>query len=204
MALPLKRKQDSRYAPINKIKINFEWMLKEMYFMKKMINIRNICWTFFLVIQPAFFGCAQSKSIVKKAQAYYTERLPGNIPVYPNGQERPGKLIDTIYVVYVETSSAQVSWETADKNGRFFNIVASLQNQDTVNVGLRKDNNDPVIIIRNKGRYLWRLDLVPDDSRPRTKSGSGKAGILIKGKHQGKGIKQLVENPVELYTPPSV
>ncbi len=107
----------------------------------RMINLKYIFCYYLLTL--ALVSCAQSKNVLKNIYATYTEVLPGNIAVDPNGNEMAAR--DTINFIYVETSSADIKWKMAWKNNKAFSIDGSLVEANPFDAGIDKVNNEKII-----------------------------------------------------------
>ncbi|MBI3138629.1 MAG: hypothetical protein HYZ15_08605 [Sphingobacteriales bacterium] len=155
------------------------------------------------LLLPVGWACSQTKQVFRKSYGYYSERLPGNIPVDPNGNPLPGFGPDTLYTLYMETAAGELNWDSAWVGEKTFTIIAQLLQDPVAKAGIEKSGNQPVIIRAGKGAVLWRLDLVPVEPVP------GKAVIpggklMIKGRKGKKKFEVHISSLVELTIPPSV
>lgn len=167
-----------------------------------MISIRILCGFFFLSVSQIVN--AQSGSVVKKAYAFYTVQLPGNIAVNANGVEEPVKT-DTAFFIYLETASTLIKWDTAWMNERCFLMTTqNITKQKTVSAGTVKNTGKKVIITAAKNNVIWQLYLQPLDLQKRAPKKTVRNKILLKGKYRGKDIYQKVDQPEQLETMPSV
>ena len=164
--------------------------------------LKKTCFLFLLVV-PVFFSCAQTKPVVQNVYAFFIERAPGNIPVGDDGEPLPGSGSIIYYTLYAETSSKEITWDTAYLQNKKFEIVPSLIDENKVEAGQQKNSGQSIVIQPKKGNYLWRLDLVALESNPASKVATGQSEILLTGKCKGKLLEKKVTNLVELYTPPS-
>jgi len=147
------------------------------------------------------FSCAQSGQLVKKVHTFYTERLPGNIPVFPSLVRR-----DTIVTIYAETTSRHIVWDTAYKGLKVFLIRANLIEQLPVEAGISRLGNQKIIINPTKGSVLWQLYLEPIDAglaEPLKPTGKDDK-LLLKGTYKGKTFVQEAGTAIELIGLPSV
>lgn len=147
------------------------------------------------------FSCAQSGQLVKKVHTFYTERLPGNIPVFPSLVRR-----DTILTIYAETASRHIVWDTAYKGQHVYLIRANLIEQVPVEAGISRSDNQKIIINPSKGSILWQLYLEPIDAGPaeRLKPVDKDDKLLLKGTYKGKTFMQEAGTAIELTGLPSV
>ncbi len=147
------------------------------------------------------FSCAHSGQLVKKVHTFYTERLPGNIPVIPTLVRR-----DTIVTIYAETTSRHIVWDTAYKGLKVFLIRANLIEQLPVEAGISRVDNQKIIINPTKGSVLWQLDLEPIDAGPAEllKPAGKDDKLLFKGTYKGKAFMQEAGTAIELTGLPSV
>lgn len=147
------------------------------------------------------FSCAQPGQLVKKVHTFYTERLPGNIPVFPSLIRR-----DTIVTIYAETTSRHIVWDTAYKGQNVYLIRANLIEQLPVEAGISRLDNQKIIINPAKGSFLWQLNLEPLDTGPAEslKLTDKDDKLLLKGLYKGKRFMQEAGTAVELIGLPSV
>jgi hypothetical protein len=110
--------------------------------------------------------------------------------------------IDTTVIIYVETSSQQIVWDTAWKDGKPYKLTAELITQTPFDAGITKYQNEKITLRPAKGSFLWRLQLLPPD--PIIAPGIQEDGIIIHGKYKGKGFRYKTGIPVELEGIPSV
>lgn len=148
-------------------------------------------------------SCAQSKSVIRKQYAFYTEHLPGNIRADENGNELPFKP-DTVIVVYLETTTKSITLDTAWKNGACYKITAQLINLLPFEIGTAINANKKIVLGVAKGNFLWQLYLQPlNKALPNQQIIKGNE-ILIKGKYKGKKITRKIASPIQLVAIPSV
>ena len=146
---------------------------------------------------------AQVKSVVKKSYAYFETRsrnFPkgGNEDIIPiqtdsiNTLEKSNKFVspaekDTSIVIYIETTSQNIIWDTAWQNKQYFLITAFLQRSIPFHAGFLKAGKQ-VVISPAKGIYLFELQLLKPVKGISTRVKISKDAIIIKGKYKGRAI----------------
>jgi hypothetical protein len=145
----------------------------------------------------------QSRDGIKNIQGFYTEKLPGNIPVDENGNSL-FKGPDTLIVIYVETSGKGPEWKTAWWGGRNYSITYSLISQTPYEAGSTLKDDKKIILKPATGNKLWKLSLQGCEKKlyPPQKIKSGQ--VLLKGKYLNKTIFRKIESLIQLTTIPSV
>ena len=149
-----------------------------------------------LFLTVSLFSCAQSGKIVYKSYAYYFESRRNNYPMHGNEDVISGKIdsirvipskIDTFIVIYIETKSKLISWDTAWQKGQSYLIAAIPIEQTPFQAGHVRDGTQ-VAIKPAKGNFLWQLQLSPAAS---LKTPPGKItmdAIILKGRYKGKNF----------------
>jgi len=155
-----------------------------------------------LCISASMVSCSQSKNLVKKSYSFFTERLPGALRVDENGNPEPIK-IDTIRIVYVETSVKLISWDSAWIDGRVFKIGSQIMVTSPYEVGSPVFGDMKIILNASDSNYLWQLylDAVPNQI---IKASDKKEEILIQGTYKGKKIKHKTGKAVQFRGPDAV
>lgn len=156
---------------------------------------------FYMLLSLGFCTCAQSKYSIKNIHAFYKVHLPGNIAVTENGNEIPSR--DTVNLIYVESSSKEMHWSNAWKNGKTFTILPTLIDSSSYDIGTKKTTNENVTIHSSDGNKLWQLQLITSDETIPPPEEILQNEILLEGIYQGKKILQKVQNSVELNSIPS-
>lgn len=155
-------------------------------------------------ILPVVFSCAQSKSMVRNAHAYFVRQMVGNIAVDENGNPYPGSRGSTTYTAYIETPFEEIAWDTATILGKQYTILSTIIPDNTIEAGLEKDTRVPIIINKTKGQYLWKLEFVPVENSEQLPFSTDWNGILLKGIYKGKIFEKKIDTIEELYTPDAV
>ncbi|HVZ95275.1 MAG TPA: hypothetical protein VG847_00265 [Chitinophagaceae bacterium] len=163
-----------------------------------MQDVRKLLLFFFISIQLC--SCAQSKNGIKKAYATYTIRIPGNIPVDRNGNEIP--LRDTVWMIYVETTSQEISWSKAWMDGRTYSVIPTLIDSDHVEAGTLQRNNEKMRIRTSGTGRLWRLQLISAEKPEPVPVRVGRGEMLISGKYKNRKILQRIKSITELVALP--
>lgn len=134
-------------------------------------------------------------------QAFYTIWSPGNIPVDANGEPLPGSGPKKNYIVYVETSTPDITWTSASVDSKIYSITPTLIKDTMIDAGMEKNSRKPIIIRSHNGSHLWRLDLIPPANSKNNALAEGQETILIKGVLNGKKLEHSITRLTELYTP---
>ncbi len=156
-------------------------------------------WVWMIPALTSLFSCAQTSKVVKNVQAYYSERLPGNIPADPTLLKR-----DSILQVYIQTTTADIKWDSASKGDVQYLIHAAVIDNTPHEVGTKKDGGEKLVISPAKGVFLWRIFLEPDPISGKPVIPNEKYPVLIKGFFKGKTITLKVDKAIELEAIPSV
>ena len=166
----------------------------------------------FSIITTLFITCffsfheikAQTCKDIYNVQAFYTVRMPGNIPVMPNGEQARPR-IDTSNFVYLETTpNAKISWETAWKNGKSYSVQAT---EATTPVEINNRERGVVKILTTKpGNKIWLLSLEPNvEEIKRSVQKKIKPGeILLMGRKGKKLIYKIIPSQMEIHGPDAV
>ena len=147
-------------------------------------------------------SCGQSKNVVRKTYAFYTEHLPGTIMKDDEGRPvNPPR--DTIYTVYVETGTTDIKWLEAWTNGQSFSIIATPMagNQE---VGTTKWSDKKIIVKPSAGNKLWLLQLQKAEVSSKAPAAMKSGEIILRGRTGKKTFTQKISPPVELAGIPSV
>ncbi len=150
-----------------------------------------------------FTACVQTHSLVRRADAFYTIRLPGNIAVDENGNRLPAR-IDTITVIYLETTTKHISWDTAWTVGKTYRIIAEPIVQTPFEAGISKQGRQKIILRPIKRNYLWQLQLLLFEQNSASPQPIRKDQIIFRGRYKGKTIIKKTDELVELKAIPSV
>ncbi|MDR0793185.1 MAG: hypothetical protein LBE82_07735 [Chitinophagaceae bacterium] len=158
---------------------------------------------FFVIMVLSFAGLFLSQKINAQAAdkiyniyAYYTIRMPGNIPAMPKGMEARPR-VDTINFAYIETApNAKINWEKAWKNGKSF----TLHTQETPSPAeVQNWGRGTVKIMTSKpGNKLWILSFEQNVNTVELPSGKGiqPGEILL----MGKAGKKIIYRTISLQT----
>lgn len=164
-----------------------------------MISLKYIL--FYSILSTGFFACAQSKYAIKNIYAIYKVHLPGNIRVDENGNEIPSR--DTVNLIYIESPTEDIHWDTAWKNGKTYFILPTLIDTGSFDVGTNKMTNKNIIIHASAGNKLWQLQLILSEKKNLPPVTILQNEILLQGTYNGKRILQKIKNQVELNSIPS-
>lgn len=164
-----------------------------------MFNIRYFL--SYLLLTVSLYACAQSKYSIKNIYGVYEVHLPGNIAVDANGNEISSR--DTLNVIYIETSTNQIQWNTAWKNGKTYSILSHLAKTNFIDAGSNTITNEKMIIHASPGNKLLQLRLIPSESKISVPAKILQDEILLEGTYNGKKILQKIKKQVELNSIPS-
>ena len=145
---------------------------------------------------------SQTKNCIQKMYAFYGIRIPGIIPVDPNGEplyHGP----DKTYLIYVETNGNEIQWGNAWINGKTYSVRSVLLNDFPVEVGTRKTNHQKISIAPAGKNKLWQLEIMPSGKKIKPPAKAKKNEIILEGKCKGKIIEKITKQ-IELELPPSV
>ncbi|HEY6062895.1 MAG TPA: hypothetical protein VIV35_04770 [Chitinophagaceae bacterium] len=165
--------------------------------------MKNYILPFLCYLFSAGFVCsAQTKYGIKNIYAYYTEHLPGIIPVDKDGNSLY-KGPDTLNTVYIEANSNPVQWKQAWKNGKVYSINTTLITTIPFEAGTKKMNDEKILLTVAKGCQLWQLTLVPAKMKPGLPKKLKPGEIMLQGNYAGKTISQKITGQTELLSLPS-
>jgi hypothetical protein len=142
-----------------------------------------------------FSACAQTRTGIQKAHAFFKVSIPGNIPVDEQGN--PMKRDDTVRVIYMECSgAAKPEINEVLYPGKAY-TASVFEEKSSVQVGNENYNNSPLSVKPAKGNTLWRVELTPSGAKktPRTNK------IIIKGARNGRTFSQVIEGETQLASP---
>ncbi|MEQ1797497.1 MAG: hypothetical protein ABL872_06065 [Lacibacter sp.] len=159
--------------------------------------------TFLLFSSVCLFSCAQTKGLVKNMHAYYSEKTPGNIKADENGNPLPVK-IDTVIVVYVETTTKLIAWDTAWKDNRMYKIIPQLIKPVPFEVGFEKGSKEKIFINADTNHFLYQLYLQPTGINIAPPRSIEVNQILLKAHYKGKTFLKVTGKLIEVDTYPSV
>ncbi len=135
--------------------------------------------------------------------AYYSEKTPGTIQADENGNPLPVKH-DTVIVVYVETTTKLIAWDTAWKDNRMYKIIPQLINPVPFEAGFEKGSNVKIFISTDSNHFLYQLYLQPISTNLVPPKPIDANRILLKAQYKGKPFLKITGELVELDSYPSV
>ena len=150
-----------------------------------------------------FISCSQSRYSIRKINAFFTVKLPGNIPVDENGKSL-FKGPDTLITVYAEISGRAPDWKTAWQNDKCYNIYASLVSQMPFEAGTNAKNGKKVLLTPAAGNKLWQLTLELSNHKMAAPVKLKTGDLLLSGKYLNKIFFNKIDSIVHLTTYPSV
>ena len=146
---------------------------------------------------------AQSNYGIKKIRAFYTERLPGNIPVDQNGNSLY-KGPDTLITIYAEISGKGPEWKTAWYHNVSYTVSSSLVLQTPYEAGTRAIDGKKVILKPAAGNKLWQLILQKGNDKIKLPQKIRSGEILLSGKYRDKNFLYKIGSLIQLTSLPSV
>jgi hypothetical protein len=148
-------------------------------------------------------SCSQTMFSIKKINAFFVEKMPGNIPVDENGKSL-FKGPDTLITVYAEISGKEPEWKTAWRNGKTYTVSASLVSQTPYEAGTRESDGKKVMLTPASGNKLWRLTLMESNIEIKLPQKLKPGELILLGKSGSKFIYKKIPSLVQLTTLPSV
>ncbi len=146
---------------------------------------------------------AQKNYGIRNIFAYYTERMPGNIPADIDGKSSY-KGPDTLLTIYVESTGKGPKWKTVWRNSKTYNVSVSLISQIPYEAGTRSSDGKKIILVSSPGNKLWQLSLQETNNRIIIPRKIKPGELLLGGRYMGKSIFKRVSSLVQLTSPPSV
>ena len=173
------------------------------------IILINFVWMSYKIIMGAgllllcLVSGAQSSYGVRKVNAFFSEHLPGIIPVDNDGNSSYHGP-DTIHTIYIETNGAFIKWTGAWKDGKSFSVNTVAITDIPFEAGINKIDNKKVLLKPAAGNKLWLLELQQKEhsSKPPVKIRPGE--IILQGKTGRQTIIQRISSQTELASIPSV
>jgi hypothetical protein len=142
--------------------------------------------------------------MIKQVHAFYSEKVPGIIQTDETGNQLPVK-IDTVIVVYMETTSKGIVWDSAWNDTKQFRIISQLIETNSYEAGFRKGTTEKVVITVDPAHFLYQLYLQPINNNQLLKQNPVEInGLFLKGTYKSKTFLQKTGKMVELDENPSV
>jgi hypothetical protein len=149
-------------------------------------------------------SCAQQKKMIKKVHAFYIENVPGIIQADENGIPLPYK-IDTVIVVYVETTSKEITWDSAWNHTKQFKIISQQIDSKNYEAGFIKGTTEKVFITAAPDHLLYQLQLQPINKKKILNQDQVEIEeLLLRGKYKNKFFFQKAGKIRELEANPPV
>jgi hypothetical protein len=150
----------------------------------------------------SFVTSAQSTNGIRRADAFFVERMPGNIRADESGKEVVLKP-DTIHSIYLESGGSLIKWTSAWKDGQRYSITSLAMNDTPVEIGISKSTNEKIILKPGGRNKLWLLQLTKTTaSKLPVKAKKGE--IILQGRAGKKTIIHRISRETELEPIPSV
>jgi hypothetical protein len=146
----------------------------------------------FLILH--LFSFAQSQSVVIKTYAFYFVSIRNNYPMNGGQEVAHGNadtllslpaIADTSVIVYVETKSKLIDWNTASQKGKVFRITAIPIKDFPFHAGFVQGGSQ-LVLTPAKGNFLWQLQLSPTGTSKLWQGKIGMDEIILKGNYKGK------------------
>jgi hypothetical protein len=157
----------------------------------------------FILCFHCLISCSQSRYAIKKINAFYIVKMPGNIPVDENGNSL-FKGPDTLITIYAEISGIGPEWKTAWRNDKTYTVHASLVSQTPYEAGTKESDGKKVMLTPAFGNKLWQLTLMVNKNEIKLPQKLKPGELLLSGKFMGKIIYKKIVSLVQLTTFPSV
>jgi len=140
---------------------------------------------------------------IKKIKGYYSEHVPGNIPVGENG--KPLHKYPVInYHVFIETNSkTSIKWMAAWSSEKNYRLTASEIKSFPFEVGKKKNNEEKIELSPGKGNKLWQLEFADADKKTKSPLKIKSGEIILRGMYKGKLFYKRISKLEELYVIPS-
>jgi hypothetical protein len=154
----------------------------------------------FLFLLSLFCSCSAQTYKIKRAEAFVKVSTPGALMTDDNGNPITPKLIHD-RSIYLETNyKGRPQIDSVFYNGVL--VVATLGEKGVtvVDVGAKKNNEQPVKLIAKKGHYLWKIDLQPATSEELQPT--EKKIIIVKGRLGRFHFRYTINKELELVTEP--
>jgi hypothetical protein len=160
---------------------------------------------FFILILSfyGFISSAQSGYTIRKINAFYIVKMPGNIPVDENGNSLY-KGTDTLLTVYIELSGKGPEWKTAWFQNVSYSVSSSLISLTPYEAGTKTSDGKKMILKPAAGNKLWQLTLQKENNTNKLPQKIKSGEILLSGKCLNKIIYTKIDSVVQLTTTPSV
>jgi hypothetical protein len=156
-----------------------------------------------LLCTSSLVSVAQKNYGIRNIFAFYTERMPGNIPADIDGKSSY-KGPDTLITIYVESVGKGPVWETVWRNSKTYNVSVYLISQIPFEAGTRSTDGKKVIIAPFPGNKLWQLSLQETSNKIIVPRKIKPGELLLGGRYNGKSIFKRVKSLFQLTSPPSV
>lgn len=140
-------------------------------------------------------GCFSTAQVFVRAHGFFTVRYLGNVAVSEEGKQLTSGT-DTVYTVFIETQRNDLLFENAVVNGSVFSVSATAV-RDSVEVGLKKNTLQTVILHPTKSNTLWRVVFTPGNVLSQTNNGTSR-GIGITGKAGKKALRIMINDFAEI------
>ena len=154
---------------------------------------------FAILLLTGLPACSQTNRIVKQGFAYQSVRNAGTIAVDDNGNQI-SKATDTVFIVYLETKSKEVSWEHAEYKTTDYSIAATVADERPVVIGIDKDTGERLLFHPAPGNTVWKLELI--SGKPGTNA-SANGSVVIKGKIGDTVFQYSVKKLADVLQPDS-
>jgi len=161
---------------------------------------------------------AQSKNLIIKSYPFYFVTTRGDFPkggnddfemvqpdsanAHNNTGQRSLQQKDTSVIVYVETSTRNIIWDSALMDNRLFHLIALPQQEPSLIAGFLKSGKQ-VNIPRSKRNYIFLLQLSGSKNNSLQQKLNIFHTILLKAKYKGKPFIYKTGLPKEIIPLPA-
>lgn len=147
------------------------------------------------VIVPS--GCRTQQSSVKKVHSFYIEKKSGTAkhPV----TDTDAVMNDTLLIVYVETTTNDLKWDSAFIKGKQYRVIPQLITTGVFEAGFN-EKGAPVVMKVAEGHHLFQLQFEVISSQTIHSS----ENAIIHYRHKKQHYKVVLQPPVLLQQLPPV
>jgi hypothetical protein len=156
----------------------------------------------YILVCTSLYSCAQSKHLIRDAQATYMVHIPGNIATDREGN--PINATDTVFTVYIQTAQQDIKWIYARKGGKKYSISKTLIEEPSFEAGINKITGGKIVLKATGNNSWWKLQLLRADSLNMAPLITLPAQIILHGTYHGKKLVEKIERQSEVLAIPSV
>lgn len=154
----------------------------------------------YLALLATISCTAQKPQVVQHVDAFFQVRVPGIIPEISEGNAGVN-LIDTLYVIYIQSDENLPDWKKAWSLNHSFDIEIFKLGASTVSVGFRKSTGEEVRLTPPQGKQFYKLLLKKDATAIKREVTVKNGQLLLQGLREGKDVYYPIRELVELHSP---